>query len=98
MTYRFDLNNPSQTSTLIALSMTDVNFDVGRKWTYVPSEKQFVLNFADEVRTIAELRDDEQVRFYLQTEGQNPTAKTSFANLIYEPILHEEILGLAEAK
>ena len=91
MTYRFNLNHPTLDSTLIALSLDDIEFDVGRKWVYQADTKDFRLNFADEVRTITELKADERVRFYLQTQGQNPTAKTSFANLSYEPILREEI-------
>lgn len=97
MTYRFDLKAAQSDQTLVALSLDDVRFDVGRKWIFDPAKQQFALSFTDETRTIGELRDDPQVRFYLQIAGQNPHAKTSFANLDYQPIKRDEIKGLLEA-
>lgn len=91
MTIRYDLQQPATDVELVAVSLDDVAVDVGRKFTYDPGQQLFTLRFASETRTVDELKNDAQVRFYLQTHGQNPTAKSEFADLDFVPIEREEI-------
>jgi hypothetical protein len=92
MTIKFDLHQPRQDAELIAMYKKDFDLDVGRKYTFVPELQGFQLHLDHSVVLAPEtLRDDADVRFYLQTHGINPGQKSPIANLDYELLQLDEI-------
>jgi hypothetical protein len=92
MAIKYDLNNPREDAELIAMYKKDFDLDVGRKYTFIPELKGFQLHLDHSVvLTPEELREDSDVRFYLQTHGINPGRKSPIADLDYELLSLDEI-------